>query len=99
MVGCSNGVNEELITVDASNDPLFEPRSILQRYANGQAMGSEQSNFDNLVKMVRETDPTAADALAEGFDELKKASPAARKNKAKEILAKIAPKVGGPGDN
>ena len=94
-VGCDSGdrVKVESIEVSTANDPLYEPRSILQRYADGQPLGSEVTTFDYMVKKVRETDPQRADVLEQGFKELQEAAPPARAAKAKELLAKIQPSM------
>lgn len=97
FTGCGTGLPEQTIQVDAANDPLNEPRSILKRYADGQKIGSERESFDRIVKSVQESDPAAAEILSAGFEELKKtSSDSAFKKKAKELYDKIAPKIGGP---
>jgi hypothetical protein len=93
LAGCSTAVKEEQIKVDASNDPLHEPRQILGRYAQGQPMSSEASMFPAMVENVRKTDPASADILEKGLDDLQKAAPAARPGKAKELLSKIQPQA------
>ena len=92
-VGCHSSVREEQIQVKESNDPLFEPRSILKRYSEGQPMGSEASSFDKMVKDVRQVDPARADILEKGLADIQKASPGARANKAKELLQKLQPSM------
>jgi O-phosphoseryl-tRNA(Cys) synthetase len=92
-VGCSKGAKEEDIEVKASNDPLNEPRSVLKRYAAGQAMGSEVSSFPHMVENVRKVDTARADILQKGFEDLQKASPSARAAKAKELLSKLQPSM------
>ena len=99
-VGCDTGVPEEVITVDAANDPYFEPRSILERYKAGQAVGSESATFEMLVNKVKEVDPAKGELLATGFADIQKASSAsARKKIASDLLIKIAPAVGGPSES
>lgn len=93
LTGCSGPTPEEQIEVSASNDPLSEPRSILQRYADGQALGSETVSFPYMVEQVRKTDPQRADVLEKGLEDLQKAAPGARRAKAKELLAKIQPSM------
>jgi hypothetical protein len=94
--GCG-GVREEIIVTKPENDPLYEPRQLLQRYADGQRMGSEATTFPSLVEKVRATDPATADLLQKGFDDLVKAPQSARRAKAKELLGKIQPKAYGGG--
>jgi hypothetical protein len=96
IAGCG-GVREETITTTPENDPLYQPRQLLQRYADGQRMGSEASNFPQMVERVRKVDPATADVLQKGLDDLVKAPPGARRAKAKELLSKIQPKAYGSG--
>jgi hypothetical protein len=93
IAGCNGAVREEVIQVKPSNDPLFEPRNILGRYAAGQPMTSEVTSFPYLVEQVRKTDSARADILEKGLDELQKASPAERPAKAKELLDKLKPSM------
>lgn len=89
--GCDSKV--ENITVKASNDPLHEPRSILKRYAAGQAPGSEVSTYSHLVANVRKVDATRADVLEKGLQQIQKASPSERQALAKALLKKLAPSM------
>ncbi len=94
LVGCgSGGLKEERIEVKTANDPLFQPRSILQRYAEGQAFGSEVSSFPFMIENVRKVDKVRADLLEAGLKELQDAPPAARRAKAKELLSKLQPSM------
>ncbi len=96
--GCgSGGRPEETIEVKTSNDPLTAPRDMLKRYAAGQPLGSEVTGFPFMVEQVRKVDPARADVLEQGLEELQKAPPSARRAKAKEVLAKIQPSMGGGG--
>ncbi len=96
MTGCGGGVKEEVFKVEANNDPFHQPRQLLQRYADGQPLGSESSSYEFIVNKVREVYPAKGDILAAGFEEIKKGSPSARKAKAKSLLEAIQPQVGGP---
>jgi hypothetical protein len=87
--GCTSPVDEEQIQVNAASDPLAQPRSILQSYAQGQPLGSEATSFEYLVEQVRKTDPQKADVLQQGFQEIEKTPPASRPAKAKEVLNKL----------
>jgi len=91
LIGCSGGVREETIEVKASNDPLTVPRNILQRYADGQPLGSELTSFPKLVEDVRKVDTTRADVLEKGLAEIEKAAPGQRAGLAKGLLAKLQP--------
>lgn len=93
-VGCG-GVDEKVIVTQPQNDPLYEPRQLLQRYADGQQMGSEATMFPSMVEKVKAVDPATAEVLAKGFEDLKNSPPAGRKAKAKALLAKIQPKAYG----
>jgi hypothetical protein len=87
--GCTSPVEEEQIQVNAASDPLAQPRSILENYAQGQPLGSEATSFGYLVQEVRKTDPQKADVLEQGFREIEQAAPASRAAKAKEVLNKL----------
>jgi len=90
-MGCGSAVKEEQIEIKTANDPLFQPRSILQRYADGQALGSEVTSFPKMVEDVRATDPARADVLEKGLQELQQADPSARPAKAKTLLEQLQP--------
>lgn len=92
-VGCGSSVREETIEVKASNDPLHTPRSILQRYAEGQALGSEVQSYPKLVEDVQKVDPARAQILEKGLQEIQKAAPAARPALAKNLLTKLQPSM------
>jgi len=91
--GCGRGTKVEDIEVKASNDPLSEPRSILKRYAEGQALGSEVASFPYLVEQVKKVDPARAEILEKGLADIKKASATARPGLAKELQGKLAPSM------
>jgi len=97
LAGCPGGVKETTIQVSANNDPLNEPRSILKRYSEGQALGSEVASFPNLVSKVRAVDENRANILEKGFADIQKAPPSERAAKAREVLQKIEPQMKAPG--
>jgi hypothetical protein len=92
--GCGGAVREQRIEIRAANDPLFEPRSILARYADGQPLGSEVESFPAMVQHVRSVDPQRADLLEQGLQELLQAAPGARAAKAKQLLEQLQPSPG-----
>lgn len=71
---------------------LKRATTLLESYAKGQPVGSESTSFEYMVNEVRKEDPTRADILQKGFEELQKTKGPATAAKAKEILAKLAPK-------
>lgn len=91
VVGCSPSVREEKIEVKAANDPLNAPRSILKRYAEGQALGSEAASFPKLVEDVRAIDPVRAEVLENGLNAIQNADPDSRPALARGLLDKIKP--------
>jgi hypothetical protein len=93
LVGCSPAVREETIEVKASNDPLNAPRSILQRYAEGQPLGSETTSFPKMVEDVRKVDPARADVLEKGLAEIQKADAGSRAALAKGLHQKLQPSM------
>ena len=92
-LGCGSPVREETIEVKASNDPLFAPRSILQRYAEGQELGSEVTSFPKMVADVRKVDPTRAQILEKGLEDIQAAAPPSRPALAQELLTKLQPSM------
>jgi hypothetical protein len=92
-LGCGSSVREETIEVKAANDPLYAPRSILQRYADGQGLGSEVESFPKMVEDVRAVDPARAQVLEKGLVDIQKASPANRQGLAKGLLTKLQPSI------
>jgi hypothetical protein len=88
-IGCGAPVKEQQIEIKTANDPLALPRSVLQRYADGQALGSEVTSFPKMVEDVRATDPTRADVLEKGLEELQQAAPGQLPGKAKKLLEQI----------
>lgn len=89
-LGCTGGRKAENIDVQAANDPLAQPRTILERYAKGEPLGSEVSSFPFMVEEVRKVDKDRADILEKGFAEIQKA-PSTRAATARELLKKLAP--------
>lgn len=93
IVGCGGAVKEETIQVKAANDPLHLPKSILQRYAEGQPLGSEVSSFPAMVETLRKVDKERAEILEKGLEDLQKASDSQRPVKARELLGKLQPSM------
>lgn len=88
-VGCGSAVQEKQIEVKVASDPLLMPRSILQRYAEGQPLGSETTSFPKMVEDVKAVDPAKADILEKGLEELQQSSPGELPAKAKKLLQQI----------
>lgn len=93
VAGCRPSMREEQIDVKESNDPLNAPRTLLQRYADGQPMGSEATSFAKMVEDVRKVDAARADVLEKGLAEIEKAPPGKRPALAKALLQKIQPSM------
>lgn len=66
---------------------------ILQRYAEGQALGSEVTSFPKLVEDVRAVDPARADILEKGLQEVQQSDSSALPGKAKKLLEQIQPSM------
>lgn len=90
MAGC--GVREEAIKI-VNHNPLEQVKSTLQNYVNGQALTSEVTSFEYMVNEVRKSSPEKADILKVGLDDLKTASGAALKSKAKALMTKLGIEV------
>ena len=67
---------------------LERAKVILNDYANGVPMGSEQMTFEEIVEEVRKTDPQKASILEKGFAELKR-SPQNPSGKARALLKQL----------
>lgn len=63
-------------------------KGILNDYANGVPMGSEQMTFEEIVAEVRKTDPQKATILEKGFADLKR-SPQNRSGIARTLLKQL----------
>ena len=88
--GCSGGPRQENIEVKAANDPLNEARSVLERYAAGQALGSEVASFPKMVENVKAANAEHGAILEKGLADIQR-SPANRASLAKGILKKLPP--------
>jgi hypothetical protein len=86
--GCDKPIKQEEIVIKIQ-DPLAGVKSVLQRYVDGNPMGSEITSFPGLIDSVRQADPAKADLLKAGFAELEQAKGPALKAKAKELLGKL----------
>lgn len=93
FTGCGPDERVKPVDVEVKNPqtPLDQALTFLDRYAKGQPMGSEASQFDDIVTKVRATDPKKADALAAGFNEMKTAGPAQLKTKAAALIRAVSP--------
>ncbi|MDR0336616.1 MAG: hypothetical protein LBI18_05950 [Planctomycetaceae bacterium] len=70
-------------------DQLRLAKLTLQQYVDGETMGSEVESFDEIVTQVQTVDPTKAEILKKGFEELKRTPPNALKSVAKKILDQL----------
>jgi hypothetical protein len=96
VAGCGEEGRIKPETIEVKEDtPLKRATTLLQSYAKGQALGSEVESFPSLVGDLRATDAQRADVLEKGLEELKKTKGPATAAKAKEILARLAPKQTG----
>ena len=90
LSGCSPP-RSETIAVKAGG-PMDQIQATLGRYAKGQPMASEASNFDIMVSNLRKTDAAKADILKAGFDDLK-TTKGSLVPKAKELMKKLGLEV------
>ena len=96
IAGC--GVHQETIKV-AQPDAMNQVKSTLQNYVNSQPLTSEVTSYEYMVNEVRKTAPEKADILKAGLDDLKTASGAALKSKAKALMTKLGLEVAEKGGN
>lgn len=94
LVGCgpAGTVKEKRIEVK-QQAALDEAKNLLNRYAEGQQVGSEAEDYPRIVEQVQRTDADRAAILKAGFEELAKPG-TNTKAKAKEMLKELAPKQG-----
>jgi hypothetical protein len=90
LFGCSGGPREENIEVKAASDPLNEARSVLERYAAGQALGSEVASFPKMVENVKAANAEHGAIIEKGLADIQR-TPANRASLAKSILKKLPP--------
>lgn len=90
FTGC--GVQEQTIKV-AQPDAMNQVKSTLQNYVNGQPLTSEVTSYDYMVNEVRKASPEKAEILKAGLDDLKTASGAALKSKARALMGKLGLEV------
>jgi hypothetical protein len=93
-LGCGERVKERQIEVKTAGDPLFLPKSVLQRYADGQPLGSEVTSFANMVETLRKADAAKADVLQKGLDEIQQSAPEQLPKKAQELLKELEASAG-----
>ena len=93
VAGCGGEgrVKEADIEIKIAMSPLDQAISFLNRYAQGNPLGSEASQFDDVIKGVRENDEAKADILQKGFADIQKASPAQRKALAASLIKRVSP--------
>lgn len=92
--GCG-GVREEQIQIRTSDDPLTFPRSLLERYAKGEPLGSESTGFAKLAEDVKKVDKGRGEILEAGFKRLTEANPEERAGIATSLLEQIQPSAAG----
>ena len=85
--GCGPAPKSEVIQVKAA-DPMAEVKSVLQRYADGQPLGSEASGFPALVETAKKASPEKGEILEKAFADLQKKG-ANIKAIAKDALTKL----------
>ena len=94
--GGEGRVKEADIEIKVAMSPLDQAISFLNRYAQGNPLGSEASMFEDVVKRVRETDAAKADILEKGFADIQKASPAQRRSIAAALIKRVSPNTAPP---
>ena len=67
---------------------LEQAKRLLEQYAQGQPLGSEVTNYPQILEEVKKTDPQKAAVLEKGFADLQQAGPALRA-KAQALLQQL----------
>lgn len=93
LAGCESGERVKPVDVEikVALSPIEQMIGFLDHYAKGNPMGSEVSQFEPLLKAVRDTDPAKAEVLEKGFDKLRKAGPAQLKSQAAALIRQVSP--------
>lgn len=88
--GCGRGYKETVIPAKEFT-PLERARQMLERYAEGQPVGSEFMGFELLKEELTKSSPERAVALGEAFTEIEKVMrrPADVKAIARKALAEL----------
>ena len=84
---CGCGRNSRPVEVQPQSG-LERAKGILNDYANGAPLGSEQITFEEIVAEVRQTDPQKATILEKGFADLKRSGKNLR-DKARALLKQL----------
>jgi len=85
--GCSQPtVKPKVITINV--DPMVQVTNTLRAYANGQALGSEVTGFEQMVATVKGVSAEKAAVLEKGLAEIQKPG-ADVKAKAKALLGQL----------
>lgn len=89
--GCGGSAKPvKTFTMTRAPGPLDEVRALLVRYAEGQPVGSEATNFEGLVARLREHDPASAATLEEGLAAIVQ-SPATAASRSRTLLEQLGP--------
>jgi len=88
LAGCGGDVPKVQTYEVTNNSGLEQAKRLLQQYAQGQPVGSESTDYPQIVEQVRQTDPQKAVMLEKGFAELLRAGPALPE-KAKALLQQL----------
>ena len=92
LTGCGDGrVKVQDVEVKAPASAIDQAVNFLDRYAKGQPMGSEATQFEDILSQIRNTDSKKAEMLEKGFNEMKTASRDQLKAKATALIKQIAP--------
>lgn len=89
LVGCGGGLSEEPVTVTppASTEAI---KAVLTDLAKSGEMSSGVMTIETEIEKLRTTDAAKADALKQGYDQLKDLNdPAKIKAKAQEMMSKL----------
>lgn len=87
LAGCSQPtVKPKVITINV--DPMVQVANTLRAYANGQALGSEVTGFEQMVATVKGVSAEKAAILEKGLAEIQKPG-ADIKAKAKALLGQL----------
>jgi hypothetical protein len=85
LCGCGKGAAPVAVQTQGG---VERAKVILNDYANGVPMGSEQMTFEEIVEEVRKSDPQKATILEKGFADLKR-SPQNRSGIARTLLKQL----------
>jgi hypothetical protein len=87
-VGCNQQTWQEKTYQVKLPNGVEQAKNLLQRYVDGQPLGSEVTSFPQIIEDAKKADPQKGELLQKGLQDLQQ-SPAGLAAKAKALLEKL----------